>query len=110
MGEMSELKWFSAGFLIKPGVLDPSDLGMYAVKVHTSEMLLGDPVLLGMDAGQIWGCFIVGGFVLAFMQGSREFLDSRKTHKAHTALFIEYLAAVIVVAGIFSLGLMIGRQ
>ena len=58
-----------------------------------------NPILIGMDAGQIWGCFIVGGFVLAFMHGSRELLDSKKTHKAYTGLRIEYLATVIVVAG-----------
>lgn len=63
-----------------------------------------------MDAGQIFACFIAGGILMVFTKLSVELIDQNKTFTERTKMIIEYIATVIGVVVIFSVGLMVGRQ
>ena len=63
-----------------------------------------------MDAGQIIGCFIVGGIFMFFTKLSVELLDQNNSFSGRSKILVEYIATVIGVAVVFSVGLLVGRQ
>ena len=78
--------------------------------MNMKQLLLGDPVFVGMDAGQLFGCLILGGIFMVFTKLSVELLDSGQKASPRTKQILEYISFVIGVGVIFALGLSIGRQ
>lgn len=66
-----------------------------------------NPILIGMDAGQVAGCLLVAAFFMAVVIGVNEKFEKSSFRNRMIAV---YLVGVIGVAIIFALGLSIGRQ
>jgi hypothetical protein len=67
-----------------------------------------NPVVLGMDSGQIGGLLVVAGVLLASIQGCGNIF--REDSSGRKQLIAEYIVTYIGVAIIFAVGLLVGRQ
>ena len=67
-----------------------------------------NPLVIGMDAGQIAACLVAAGVLLATIQGCRNI--SKEFSSGNKRLIAEYIVTFIGVAIIFAVGLLVGRQ